>query len=105
MWNNKLQYREKSFYFFIMAILYFTSIVKKEIINDYFTSQKSSSQYNKGSFIPFFFQNTQFEFNQSDLCRYFFIYLQSIKYYKHTQKKIVHLGNDVGRKAMFYMRQ
>lgn len=36
--------REKKLYFFIMATLYFSSIVKKEIINDCFTSQKSSSQ-------------------------------------------------------------
>lgn len=69
-----------------MATLYFTPIAKKEIINDYFTSQKSNSQYHQGSFIPFFLQHTQFKFNWSDLCKHFFIYLQSIKYYKHTPK-------------------
>lgn len=60
MWTNKLQCREKVGFF---NGYYFTSIVKKEIINDCFTSQKSNREYNTGSFIPFFFQITQIEFN------------------------------------------
>lgn len=52
---------KKLVFFFLMATLHFTSIVKKEIINDYFTSQRSNSQHNKTSFIPF--QNTQLGFN------------------------------------------
>lgn len=63
MWINKLQRREKAGFFFLIATLHFTSIVKKEIINDYFTSQRSNSQHNKTSFIPFLFQNTQLGFN------------------------------------------
>lgn len=56
MWINKLQCREKAGFFFLIATLHFTSIVKKEIINDYFTSQRSNSQHNKTSFILFLFK-------------------------------------------------
>lgn len=83
MWTNKLQCREKVEFF---NGYYFTSIVKKKLLMTILLHKKSNSQYNKGSFISFFFQNTQIEFNYSDLCRHFFTYLQNIKYYKHTQK-------------------
>lgn len=73
-----------------MVTVYFTSIVKKESINNHFTSQRSNNQYNKGSFIPcatFSSQNTHFEFKFIRLMQAFF--LHGIKYYKYQILNII----------------